>query len=83
MSQPTLVSDKIVSVQVKDNTNNSDLEENVNADPNVSFISWISCADQLENLINEFNLCGVILTKLKTETSPNLLIFFFWKVFKS
>jgi len=73
MSQRTLVSDKIVPVQVKDNTNNSDLEENMDADPDETF--WISCAGQLENLINDFNLCGVILTRLKNETSSNPLIF--------
>jgi len=62
-----------VPVQVKDNTNNSVLKENVDVDPDET--SLISCAGQLENLINDFNLCSVILIKLKNKTFPNPLIF--------
>lgn len=73
MPQSVLVPDTIDPVQIEDNTSNSDLKKNVNAD--LDETSWISCAGQLENLINDFNLCGVILTKLKNDTLPNPIIF--------
>lgn len=68
-----VIPDTIDPVQIEDNTSNSDLKKNVNAD--LDETSWISCAGQLENLINDFNLCGVILTKLKNDTLPNPIIF--------
>lgn len=33
------------------------------------------CAGQLENIVKELTLCGIILTKLKSYTLPNPIIF--------
>jgi len=38
-------------------------------------LSWISCAGQLENLINDFNLCRTLLSKVKSDPYQNPIIF--------
>ncbi|KAF0739482.1 zinc finger MYM-type protein 1-like, partial [Aphis craccivora] len=38
-------------------------------------LTWISCAGQLENLINDFNLCNTLLSKVKSDPYPNPIIF--------
>ncbi|KAL4096896.1 hypothetical protein QTP88_021771 [Uroleucon formosanum] len=36
---------------------------------------WIACAGMLETIINSFQECNALLTKLKTEISPNPISF--------
>jgi len=36
---------------------------------------WIACAGMLETIINNFQECNALLTKLKTESSPNPISF--------
>lgn len=66
--------DTISSIQENDGTFNNDFESEGIADLDDQ-ISWISCAGQLENLINDFNSCTAIVSKMKNDTHPNPIIF--------
>lgn len=60
------------SSENKIDNHQSDSESNLN---NEVELSWISCAGQLENLINDFNLCSTLLSKLKSDPYPNPIFF--------
>nr|XP_047138366.1 uncharacterized protein LOC124814591 [Hydra vulgaris] len=38
-------------------------------------VSWLSCAGQFENIISNLVECKVILKKMKTDPSPNPIVF--------
>lgn len=38
-------------------------------------VNWLSCAGKLENIVADLSECGIILSKLKSESIPNPIIF--------
>lgn len=37
--------------------------------------SWLACTGMIENLVHDFQECDLLLSKLKSDTSPNLISF--------
>ncbi|KAF0764465.1 Uncharacterized protein FWK35_00003861 [Aphis craccivora] len=67
------VTNKLVNV-VHDDNKNTD-SKNKCLDSLNDANSWLACAGMIEHLIHDFQECNLLLSKLKSDTSPNPISF--------